>query len=144
MAIHPPHLLKKTLCKFSLIQMPTFTFNFLLLNSDCFALSCLCRFLDILHEAPLCGHRKRRSIVGAVVYCFILASSNLLHLSFISWLWNLGLLLFQNLLYFPCLLNKLWLFFNFRRATLFWVPLLPLYFIMDWSPRCFVVAMLLF
>ncbi|OAY27044.1 protein FIP1 [Manihot esculenta] len=30
-------------------------------------------FLDILHEAPLCGHRKRRSVVGAVVYCFILA-----------------------------------------------------------------------
>ncbi|KDP33916.1 hypothetical protein JCGZ_07487 [Jatropha curcas] len=31
-------------------------------------------FLDILHEAPLCGHRKRRSIFGAVVYCLLLAS----------------------------------------------------------------------
>ncbi|KAJ9168046.1 hypothetical protein P3X46_019620 [Hevea brasiliensis] len=30
-------------------------------------------FLDILHEAPLCGHRKRRSIFGAVVYCVLLA-----------------------------------------------------------------------
>ncbi|OMO67167.1 hypothetical protein CCACVL1_20725 [Corchorus capsularis] len=31
-------------------------------------------FLDILHEAPLFGHRKPRSIVGGVLYCFILAS----------------------------------------------------------------------
>ncbi|XVF88900.1 hypothetical protein PTKIN_Ptkin19aG0087600 [Pterospermum kingtungense] len=31
-------------------------------------------FLDILHEAPLFGHRKPRSIVGSVFYCFILAS----------------------------------------------------------------------
>ncbi|KAL4340148.1 hypothetical protein GQ457_08G003420 [Hibiscus cannabinus] len=31
-------------------------------------------FLDILHEAPLFGHRKPRSIVGGVFYCFILAS----------------------------------------------------------------------
>ncbi|KAJ9183742.1 hypothetical protein P3X46_007554 [Hevea brasiliensis] len=31
-------------------------------------------FLDILNEAPLCGHRKRRSIFGAVVYCVLLAS----------------------------------------------------------------------
>ncbi|TYG87569.1 hypothetical protein ES288_A13G225500v1 [Gossypium darwinii] len=30
-------------------------------------------FLDILHEAPLFGHRKPRSIVGGVFYCFILA-----------------------------------------------------------------------
>ncbi|KAF2287130.1 hypothetical protein GH714_038363 [Hevea brasiliensis] len=30
-------------------------------------------FLDILNEA-LCGHRKRRSIFGAVVYCVLLAS----------------------------------------------------------------------
>ncbi|XP_050220486.1 protein FIP1 [Mercurialis annua] len=30
-------------------------------------------FVDILHEAPLCGHRKRRSVFGAVVYCVILA-----------------------------------------------------------------------
>ncbi|KAH9804635.1 protein FIP1 [Citrus sinensis] len=30
-------------------------------------------FLDILHEAPLLGHRKSHSIFGSVVYCFVLA-----------------------------------------------------------------------
>uniref|UniRef100_A0A7N2MUZ0 FRIGIDA interacting protein 1 n=1 Tax=Quercus lobata TaxID=97700 RepID=A0A7N2MUZ0_QUELO len=32
-------------------------------------------FLDILHEAPLFGDRKSRSIFGSVFYCFCLASS---------------------------------------------------------------------
>ncbi|XP_057497997.1 protein FIP1-like isoform X4 [Actinidia eriantha] len=31
-------------------------------------------FLDILHEAPLFGHRKRTSIVGSILYCLLLAS----------------------------------------------------------------------
>ncbi|OVA03801.1 hypothetical protein BVC80_1271g24 [Macleaya cordata] len=31
-------------------------------------------FVDILHEAPLYGHRKPTSIVGSVLYCFLLAS----------------------------------------------------------------------
>ncbi|GMN52993.1 hypothetical protein TIFTF001_022135 [Ficus carica] len=31
-------------------------------------------FLDILHEAPLLGHRKSRSIFGSVVYSILLAS----------------------------------------------------------------------
>ncbi|GLT98788.1 hypothetical protein SLE2022_162690 [Rubroshorea leprosula] len=31
-------------------------------------------FLDILHEAPLFGHRKPRSIVGGILYCLVLAS----------------------------------------------------------------------
>ncbi|XP_057967621.1 protein FIP1 isoform X2 [Malania oleifera] len=31
-------------------------------------------FLDILHEAPLFGHRKSTSILGSIVYCFLLAS----------------------------------------------------------------------
>lgn len=35
-------------------------------------------FLDILHEAPLFGHRKPRSIVGGVFYCFILAGCAIL------------------------------------------------------------------
>ncbi|CAI0387819.1 unnamed protein product [Linum tenue] len=30
-------------------------------------------FLDILHEAPLFGHRKSRSLVGAILYSFLLA-----------------------------------------------------------------------
>ncbi|OAY54003.1 protein FIP1 [Manihot esculenta] len=30
-------------------------------------------FLDILHEVPLCGHGKRSSIFGALVYCVLLA-----------------------------------------------------------------------
>uniref|UniRef100_A0A5B6YV28 FRIGIDA interacting protein 1 n=1 Tax=Davidia involucrata TaxID=16924 RepID=A0A5B6YV28_DAVIN len=30
-------------------------------------------FLDILHEAPLFGHRKPTSIIGSVFYCFLLA-----------------------------------------------------------------------
>ena len=34
------------------------------------------RFLDILHEAPLFGDRKSRSIFGSVFYCFCLASTN--------------------------------------------------------------------
>ncbi|XP_057497985.1 protein FIP1-like isoform X2 [Actinidia eriantha] len=32
-------------------------------------------FLDILHEAPLFGHRKRTSIVGSILYCLLLASA---------------------------------------------------------------------
>ncbi|XP_077230775.1 protein FIP1-like [Tasmannia lanceolata] len=31
-------------------------------------------FLDILHEAPLSGHRQPASILGSVLYCFLLAS----------------------------------------------------------------------
>ncbi|CAL1413938.1 unnamed protein product [Linum trigynum] len=31
-------------------------------------------FLDILHEAPLFGHRKSRSLVGAILYSLLLAS----------------------------------------------------------------------
>ncbi|KAG9140941.1 hypothetical protein Leryth_010458 [Lithospermum erythrorhizon] len=31
------------------------------------------RFLDILHEAPLFGHRKPTRIVGSIVYCILLA-----------------------------------------------------------------------
>ncbi|CBI27808.3 hypothetical protein VitviT2T_016277 [Vitis vinifera] len=31
-------------------------------------------FLDVLHEAPLFGHRKPTSIIGSVFYCFLLAS----------------------------------------------------------------------
>ncbi|KAI3913455.1 hypothetical protein MKW98_003934 [Papaver atlanticum] len=31
-------------------------------------------FVDILHEAPLYGHRKPTRIVGNIVYCFLLAS----------------------------------------------------------------------
>ncbi|XP_059634733.1 protein FIP1 isoform X2 [Cornus florida] len=31
-------------------------------------------FLDILHEAPLFGHRKPTSIIGSILYCFLLAS----------------------------------------------------------------------
>ncbi|KAK3034507.1 hypothetical protein RJ639_032496, partial [Escallonia herrerae] len=34
----------------------------------------ICRFLDILHEAPLFGHRKPTNIFGSVFYCFLLAS----------------------------------------------------------------------
>lgn len=30
-------------------------------------------FLDILHEAPLSGHRKSTSILGSILYCFLLA-----------------------------------------------------------------------
>ncbi|XP_076955375.1 protein FIP1-like [Bidens hawaiensis] len=30
-------------------------------------------FLDISNEAPLCGHRKRTSIVGSVLYCVLLS-----------------------------------------------------------------------
>ncbi|KAA8523325.1 hypothetical protein F0562_009748 [Nyssa sinensis] len=30
-------------------------------------------FLDILHEAPLFGHRKPTSIIGSIFYCFLLA-----------------------------------------------------------------------
>lgn len=30
-------------------------------------------FLDILHEAPLFGHRKSTSILGSIFYCFLLA-----------------------------------------------------------------------
>lgn len=35
---------------------------------------CTTRFLDVLHEAPLFGHRKPTSIIGSVFYCFLLAS----------------------------------------------------------------------
>ena len=35
---------------------------------------CDFRFLDILHEAPLFGHRNSRSIFGSVVYFILLAS----------------------------------------------------------------------
>ncbi|XP_050937324.1 protein FIP1 isoform X4 [Cucumis melo] len=31
-------------------------------------------FLDILHEAPLFGHRKPARTVGSIIYCFVLAS----------------------------------------------------------------------
>nr|GEV17073.1 transmembrane protein [Tanacetum cinerariifolium] len=31
-------------------------------------------FLDVSNEAPLCGHRKRTSIVGSILYCLLLAS----------------------------------------------------------------------
>ncbi|XP_057767174.1 protein FIP1-like isoform X1 [Salvia miltiorrhiza] len=31
-------------------------------------------FLDILQEAPLCGHRKRTRILGSIFYCILLAS----------------------------------------------------------------------
>ncbi|KAI3942673.1 hypothetical protein MKW92_042529 [Papaver armeniacum] len=31
-------------------------------------------FVDVLHEAPLYGHRKPTRIVGNIVYCFLLAS----------------------------------------------------------------------
>ncbi|KAM7513057.1 hypothetical protein LguiB_011932 [Lonicera macranthoides] len=31
-------------------------------------------FLDILHEAPLFGHRKPTNIFGSIFYCFLLAS----------------------------------------------------------------------
>ncbi|XP_052181368.1 protein FIP1 [Diospyros lotus] len=31
-------------------------------------------FLDILHEAPLFGHRKPTSIIGSIFYCLLLAS----------------------------------------------------------------------
>ncbi|KAH6828544.1 FRIGIDA interacting protein 1 [Perilla frutescens var. hirtella] len=30
-------------------------------------------FLDILQEAPLCGHRKRTRILGSIFYCILLA-----------------------------------------------------------------------
>lgn len=30
------------------------------------------RFLDILHEAPLSGHRQPRGIFGSVLYCVVL------------------------------------------------------------------------
>lgn len=36
-----------------------------------------CRFLDILHEAPLFAHRKAARVVGSVFYCVLLASWNL-------------------------------------------------------------------
>lgn len=32
-----------------------------------------CRFLDILQEAPLFGHRKSRSLVGSYLYLILLA-----------------------------------------------------------------------
>ncbi|WCJ42805.1 FRIGIDA interacting protein 1 [Euphorbia peplus] len=35
-------------------------------------------FVDILHEAPLCGHRKRRSVFGAVLYCLLLVGYSVL------------------------------------------------------------------
>ncbi|XWS72265.1 hypothetical protein CRYUN_Cryun02cG0025200 [Craigia yunnanensis] len=44
-------------------------------------------FLDILHEAPLFGHRKPRSIVGGVFYCSILASYAILAAA-ASWLFQ--------------------------------------------------------
>ncbi|KAG0499675.1 hypothetical protein HPP92_004366 [Vanilla planifolia] len=31
-------------------------------------------FVDILHEAPLSSHRQPRSILGSILYCFLLAS----------------------------------------------------------------------
>ncbi|XP_033508575.1 protein FIP1 [Nicotiana tabacum] len=31
-------------------------------------------FVDVLHEAPLSGHRKPTSIIGSIFYCFLLAS----------------------------------------------------------------------
>lgn len=34
------------------------------------------RFLDILHEAPLFGHRKPTSILGSIFYCILLASGS--------------------------------------------------------------------
>ncbi|XP_031267884.1 protein FIP1-like [Pistacia vera] len=35
-------------------------------------------FLDILHEAPLFGHRKSRSLFGSIVYVFVLAGYGVL------------------------------------------------------------------
>ncbi|PHT82896.1 hypothetical protein T459_11339 [Capsicum annuum] len=34
----------------------------------------IARFVDILHEAPLSGHRKPTSLIGSIFYCFLLAS----------------------------------------------------------------------
>ncbi|PHT73596.1 hypothetical protein T459_24381 [Capsicum annuum] len=31
-------------------------------------------FVDVLHEAPLSGHRKPTSLIGSIFYCFLLAS----------------------------------------------------------------------
>ncbi|KAH1209510.1 Protein FIP1 [Glycine max] len=33
-------------------------------------------FLDILHEAPLFAHRQAARVIGSVLYCILLASSN--------------------------------------------------------------------
>jgi hypothetical protein len=38
----------------------------------------LSRFIDLLHEAPLSGHREPRSIVGGTLYCILLVSGNFL------------------------------------------------------------------
>lgn len=45
------------------------------------------RFLDILHEAPLSGQRKRTRILGSVLYCFLLVSicSNLQNCCVSNW-----------------------------------------------------------
>ena len=45
------------------------------------------RFLDILHEAPLSGQRKRTRILGSILYCFLLASicSNLQNCCVCNW-----------------------------------------------------------
>lgn len=44
----------------------------------------LCRFLDILHEAPLFGHRKSRSLVGSYLYIVLLASYSILLVKFLG------------------------------------------------------------
>ncbi|KAI3997474.1 hypothetical protein MKX01_008081 [Papaver californicum] len=38
-------------------------------------------FVDVLHEAPLYGHRKPTRIVGNIVYCFLLASYGIVAIS---------------------------------------------------------------
>ncbi|MCD7451350.1 cleavage polyadenylation factor subunit fip1 [Datura stramonium] len=35
-------------------------------------------FVDVLHEAPLSGHRKPTSLIGSIFYCFILAGFTIL------------------------------------------------------------------
>ena len=57
----------------SAVIMQNYSEKFLLLR---FHLLCYCRFLDILHEAPLFAHRKPARVVGSVFYCLLLASSN--------------------------------------------------------------------
>ncbi|KAL1547829.1 Cleavage polyadenylation factor subunit fip1 [Salvia divinorum] len=42
-------------------------------------------FLDILQEAPLCGHRKRTRILGSIFYCILLAGYAIFALG-ITWI----------------------------------------------------------
>ncbi|XP_042050974.1 protein FIP1-like isoform X1 [Salvia splendens] len=42
-------------------------------------------FLDILQEAPLCGHRKRTKILGSIFYCILLAGYAIFALG-ITWI----------------------------------------------------------